>query len=380
MKIAIFIDNIYPSLGGIGKTTERFIDILIKKNHKIVIICGKSAKQEKKKIKNVKIYALKSFYIPFLKKNYVLSIPKKEEIMKILEREKVEKILSVSDSFLGMIAIECARELNIPLVFGQHHQPENLTRPWHIDSFFTRFIAKKIIKYFCDNSSIVITPSEFSKKLLLGYGVKSKIEVISNGVDVDKFNSEKIKEDLFRKKFNIKEPYILCVGRLMKEKNLPILIKAIKFCPIKLVLIGGGNQKENLEKLIIKNKLQDKVLITGKINEELLLSAYKGCLFYVHSSLIELEGMSVLEAMSMGKPVLIADSKKSTSPFFVQGNGMKFEPKSREDLIKKINGMLKDKKRLIKFGIHSRKITTQKYKIQEKVLELENIFKKLKKF
>jgi len=54
------------------------------------------------------------------------------------------------------------------------------------------------------------------------------------------------------------------------------------------------------------------------VNDELLKSAYKSCEIFIHPSLIELEGMVILEAMAFGKPLLLANSKQSASPTLIK--------------------------------------------------------------
>jgi glycosyltransferase involved in cell wall biosynthesis len=87
----------------------------------------------------------------------------------------------------------------------------------------------------------------------------------------------------------------------------------------------------------------------------------------------ELEGMVVLEAMACGKPIIIANSKESASRFFVDENGLLFEPKNPADLSEKILTLLNDKILREKMGQKSLEMSKH-YDINKSVLKLEELY------
>jgi glycosyltransferase involved in cell wall biosynthesis len=161
--------------------------------------------------------------------------------------------------------------------------------------------------------------------------------VISNGVDLKEFKQIAVGD--FYKRFNIpdKKIKLLFVGRLFPEKSIDTLIRAIPHIIAKhkdthVMIVGGGHLREKLEKLADSLKVRKYITFLGLVSEEDKILAYNAGDIFVMPSLAELEGMSVLEAMACGKPLIISDTKMSASRFFVDGNGFLFKTKNAEDL------------------------------------------------
>jgi glycosyltransferase involved in cell wall biosynthesis len=168
----------------------------------------------------------------------------------------------------------------------------------------------------------------------------------------------------------------LFVGRIENSKNIQVLIDAFSFLDsnITLVVVGAGRLKDQLIKRTNKLNIQDKVLFTGKINDELLKSAYSSCEVFVLPSLVELEGMVVLEAMAYGKPVLVANAKDSASPYLVEvgKNGYLFDPFNAKDLSDKIKNVVNNEEKLIFMGENSLKMI-KRYDFSNSLDQLINL-------
>ena len=76
-----------------------------------------------------------------------------------------------------------------------------------------------------------------------------------------------------------------------------------------LQIVGSGEDVPNLKNLISKNKLENKVELTGKIDNEQLRTRYSSCDIYISSSTFEVCPVPTLEAMSSGKPLVLFDIK-----------------------------------------------------------------------
>jgi len=388
LNILIVIDNIFPSFGGMGKSTERFSKLLKKKGHNVFVITSHDKREDSVySTGGIKVYRLNGFNIPFSNKMYTVPYPNKNKISQIIKKEKVDIILLVSYTFISRTISRISKELKIPLVYASHIQPENITSSIHFDNFITRKITSYLIKLACQRADEIITPSNFSKNLLLDYGVTKQINVISNGVDLKKFNSKNVSSFLFRNKFGLQNKrYFLYVGRLMPDKNVSNLIDATSLInwknkrnkDISLVIVGVGKDMEDLMDKVKSYDLEDRIIFCGKLDFKYLLSAYKSSSVLVHPSLIELEGMVVLEAMAFGKPLLISNSSKSASGFFVKKgyNGYVFDPFNSKALSKKMVSLINDKNKMDIMGKNSLKIV-KNYDIIKSVDKLESIFLRL---
>jgi glycosyltransferase involved in cell wall biosynthesis len=151
-----------------------------------------------------------------------------------------------------------------------------------------------------------------------------------------------------------------------------MIIKAIPDAHI--LIVGGGSEYQKLIRLADGLGMADHVTFTGRVSDDDLLLAYSACDLFVLPSLAELEGMVVLEAMACGAPILIADSKESASPYFVEGNGLLFKPNDPDDLAKCAIAILSDEDGRKKMSEASHAMS-RKYDLMESVTTMERVYR-----
>ncbi len=167
----------------------------------------------------------------------------------------------------------------------------------------------------------VITDSESSKKDIAQYlGInldKINVTYLAGNPKIEHKTLEEIKQ--VKDKYNLPPNYLLYVGDINYNKNLPQLIKALKHLPrrIQLVLLGRSFVEQDIPEWkwitaqIALSDVADRVQflpnITGDANNE-LSAIYSGALTYVQPSLYEGFGLPVLEAMQAKTPVICVDN------------------------------------------------------------------------
>lgn len=169
--------------------------------------------------------------------------------------------------------------------------------------YFKGFIAKFIEKIVIKLSDNIIVHSLKIKSKLIKYGKNKNIRVIPHGVDlkfIKNIQSSQEKTDL------------IFVGRLIKDKNVDILIKSIflvkkEFKNIKCLIIGEGPEKNNLIRLVEKLDLKDNVIFKDFLEYEELISYMKASKIFVFPSTREGFGIVVLEAMACGLSVITVE-------------------------------------------------------------------------
>ena len=181
-----------------------------------------------------------------------------------------------------------------PVIVSIHNNPD-------IFPLYRKFLLKTIYK-LPNVKKIVTCSSEIEKKLNNNYNLKNT-KTIYNPIDLKLINRKLFVPKPF--KFN----YILTVGRLNRQKSFDILIKSFAKSNlknmVKLVILGEGKERKNLEKLIAELKLKNMVLLSGNVDNPFVYMKYAN--FFVLSSRYEGLPMVLLEALACGTPVITTD-------------------------------------------------------------------------
>jgi glycosyltransferase involved in cell wall biosynthesis len=149
----------------------------------------------------------------------------------------------------------------------------------------------------------IVAVSEAIRSFLISVGIPSgKIETIYNLMDTEEVKLRSL--DL--PEFEIKCPYIVYVGRLTLVKNIPFLIEAYRQLPdrknLKFVIVGEGEERENLKKQIKEKGLQQDVLLIGQTGNP--YPYIKQSELLVLGSLSEAYSLVVAESIVLGKTIV----------------------------------------------------------------------------
>jgi len=216
--------------------------------------------------------------------------------------------------------------------------------------------------YASKTASKVIAVSEFTKRQLVErVGIdEGKIRVVYEGFTAQTPNSKsqatnKSQISIF-KKYNIKpKKYLLFVGTIQPRKNLERLIEVLAKLPfdyaqgdkLKLVIAGKWGWKfDGVKEAVNKFGVKDRVIFTGYISDTDRYILLANALVYVQPSITEGFGLPVLEAMSMGVPVV--SSNGGALGEILQNAGLLFNPYDVSDMSEKIRLMVEDKSMRLK--------------------------------
>ena len=214
-----------------------------------------------------------------------------------------------------------------PLVFHYHGASSKLQK---INLGLNSLICKKRINK-------IISISESAKKEIQQYFPTTSNSIIYNGVDTN-FYKQKI-----NKKFQKGNLQLLFVGNLFEYKNIQFIIKNFiklknQFPNIHLQIIGDGEYKQEILKIINELNLNKNIELVGRVNDEQLKEYYFSCDIYISASTWEFFNLPLLEAMSCGKPILISELPVHRE-IILKSNAGKIFQLNDNDLIEKINAI-----------------------------------------
>ncbi len=176
----------------------------------------------------------------------------------------------------------------------------------------------QIQKFALKNANAIISDSESSKKDIVRFaGISpSKIHVVylAAGEEFKKYQISNIKYQILKKKYNLPEKFVLYVGDVTWNKNLPRLIEAIKKVNVPLVMVGDALVQTDIDmknpwnrdfnKLLKLVKGDNRIVRLGFVSKEELVLLYNIAAVFAMPSLYEGFGLPLLEAMSCGCPVV----------------------------------------------------------------------------
>jgi len=251
--------------------------------------------------------------------------------------------------FLGYATVVEARKMGVPIVCSFHVQPENILLNIGLGGEVLRgWLYRLFIWAFYARADLVIAPTPFAADLLREHGVTRPIRVVSNGVPEAFFGRARAPAGDGRVR-------ILSVGRLAKEKSQETLLRAVAACAhrdiIHLTLAGAGPREDTLKRLAAQLGLDVHI---GPVSDADLLAAYAAADLFVHCGAVELEGMSVLEAMAMGLPILVSDSPDSALARLIPDEARRFHASDPRDLAAKLDHWLARPDALAAEGVSNR--------------------------
>jgi len=165
-----------------------------------------------------------------------------------------------------------------------------------------------------NNSGRIICVSEYEKELVIRNfpGINErKIIIIPNGIllrDIEEAQA-----------YDFCPKLVLFIGRLERYKNIQLIIKAMRYLPdFSFLIIGSsGSYRKDLEDIIRNFRLEGRVRILDNVTETEKYAWLKTCSLFMNLSEIEAFGITVLEALAAGKPVIV-NGKGGLSEFAVK--------------------------------------------------------------
>lgn len=203
-----------------------------------------------------------------------------------------------------------AKRKGVKVVYYAHSTMEDFRYSFRGSNLFAPLFKKWIL--FCYNrGDIILTPTEYSRKLLNSYGIRKPIYSISNGIDTKKFCFSQAYRKVFRERYHLKDrdKVVISVGHMIERKGLPDYIALARKMPeVRFFWFGYTNPSllpGNMRKAI-KNAPAN-LIFAGYVDQDQLRYAYSGADVFAFLSKEETEGIVVLEALASEIPAVVRD-------------------------------------------------------------------------
>lgn len=382
MRIGIFTDTYPPFINGVSTSIVMLKKALEKQGHTVYIVTVNNENMKYKYEEDEKVIRIPG--IPVGIYDYRLTGIYPVKIVNKIRKWHLDVIHSQTEFGVGTFARIIAKQFHIPLVHTYHTMYEDYVH--YITKGYFVGTSKKIVEYltlfYCDKTIFeLIVPTEKTKELFKEkYKVNRNVYVIPTGIEIEKFYLENNKNlNILEKRNSLgiaKDDFvILFVGRIGTEKNIDLLLngmdKLIKLSKkIKLLIIGDGPDMGYYKEYVYKRKLGKNVIFTGKVPWDSISEYYLIADIFATASVTETQGLTVIEAMAAGLPVVCINDESFTGTIMNNVDGIIFN--NLEEYIEAITKLYQDRELLKNLGKKAR-IDAEKYsseKFATSVLEV----------
>ena len=263
----------------------------------------------------------------------------------------------------GIVTLEVAKEFIKPAFFTAHSlgawkrdqmggDPEEMEKKYN----FTHRISEELQIFKSVKAQTLTTQLQQEKLEELYNFTTDNIEVIPPGVDVHTYYPLKSGES--KVKTSLPDKYIFCLSRIDTNKGHDLLLNAFDIVRKEVsdidLVIGGGSPKPqqreqgifaNMRKIINEKGMQERVHIIGYVPDELMVPYYRQAELFVLPSLFEPFGMTALEAMACGTPVVASKFGGIKNVIASGENGILVNPENPNEFADEMITLLKDKKK-----------------------------------
>ena len=393
MKIGLFTDFYFPHVGGISTSVANARKGLEKLGHEVYIFTTTTDDPSDKNIVLLPTLPIKwdgvSLVHPFA------------SVSKIIEPYDLDIIHIHTEGPTGVIGLFAARIYDLPFCHTQH-----TFLPGYLDSYKhpkTQLIAMMLVIKFvfainrqklektvksqledpnvetklawqamltaCSQYQLNIVPSAHLADKIKSAGFEGQLEVVPNGVDIEAYRSQKnTKNEVFK---------IISTARLSAEKSIERLVGAASRIQSsndwRIIIVGDGPERSNLEKLARELDVADKIDFVGeKSQKDIIKLLDDSHIFVLTSSGFDNQPMSILEAAAAGLPIVYCDPDLKEA---LNGSNSVLTSTSSNDLAAVFSRLIDDKLKRTRMSDASRKIALE-YSDSNHAQMLLDIYKK----
>lgn len=378
MNIGLFTDTYYPELNGVANSVFLLKKELEKKGHNVYVITTKTPGAP---IGEEDVYRVPSKACSFVPERRI-GLVYHPKIARKIRKMKLDIIHTNTEFAIGMFGWIMAHELFIPMVHTYHTIYEDYTH------YIKKYIsseerAKKIVKMYSKFSvrgaKELIVPTKKVADLMLRYSVKPDINIIPTGIDLSRFGAQdseaaktKLKEVLGIPKEN---KVVLYLGRISEEKNIDEIMNYLdgymeRRRNITFLLVGDGPHKTVLEKSAKQLKNRKNVIFAGAKPWDEINHYYQIADVFVSASTSETQGLTYIEALASGTPVV---ARRDPCLDGVLKNGVNgFEYDERQSFCQGLDAVLWNKG-LVDYRKNAKE-SVERFSTEQFAASVENIY------
>lgn len=340
-KVVHFTDTFYD-VNGVAQTLQQQVEIARKTNKQLTVItCDNGEHADRPGIRNFQ--PIDVFEIPEYPEQK-LYLPPFLEMLNYCYEQGFTHIQSATPGPIGLAALAIAHILKLPITGTYHTAFPQYAQYLTGDAMIEELTWKYMIWYY-DQMNTIYVSSRASADELTEKGIKpDKIRMIPRGIDIEAFHPSR-RNGFLKKRYGIEETIrLLYVGRVSKEKNLPVLAAAFRKLAqtepdAHLVVVGDGPYLKEMKSVMADLPCT----FTGYLEGEELSVAYASSDLFVFPSTTDTFGNVVLEAQASGLPVIVTDQGGPCENLLPEKTGFIVPGDEEESLLRVLRILVRDR-------------------------------------
>lgn len=376
MRILMFSHGYLPTLSGVTLVVQKIARAMVERGHEVAIITASNRhipyQTQDQGIHIERVWGVPN---PFWWEG-PMPVISPHAIRKFVDQFKPDVIHTHENALLSIILGRMRWNNRPAFISSCYALPRYVTYYLHFYGMES-WIEAVTWKYYVsvlNRYEHVVFCTRTHEEDFISHGLRPPTTVISNGVNIQRYRPEKEPGEDIEETYHLPAgPRILSVGRLMKDKKLNLLIRAMRrVCDEReahLLVVGRGSERPRLKALIRHLKLDAYIHLLGYVPEHDLPALYRASNLFAIPSLVEVQSLPALQAAVTGLPIVAADS--AALPELVRNgeNGLLVNPFNACELGEAILHILKDPNKAARMGqvsleigrAHDERLTFQAY-------------------
>ncbi|WP_345184253.1 glycosyltransferase [Microbacterium panaciterrae] len=345
LTIVIGADTFSPDVNGAARFTERLAAGLVQRGHDVHVVAPNQAyRRAKPRTEVIEGEAMTLHRLPSVRwaphdwLRFVWPWRSKHYAREVLDAVKPDVVHIQSHIIIGRGLARIAHDRGIPVIATNHVMAENIldhtTMPKFIDDIVLKFAWADASRTLALTRAVT-TPTRRAADFLERTIDVEDVIPISCGIDRTQYTPVIAPRERNR---------IVFVGRLTAEKQVEVILRAMtKLDPaldVSFDIVGGGDQRKQLENLSHELGLQDRVTFHGRVTDVQLRAILSRASLFVIASIAELQSIATMEAMASALPIVAADAVALPHLVHDGENGYLFEPGNVNELAARLTDVL----------------------------------------
>jgi glycosyltransferase involved in cell wall biosynthesis len=315
MRIMLFSHGYPPTLSGVTLVVQKIARAMVQRGHQVMLVTASekhlpyTAEDQGVALRRILGIPNPTWWegpLPFV-------LP--SSIRRLADQFQPDIIHTHENALLSYLLLAVRWDQRPAFISSCYSLPRYVTQYVHLGGLENRFEAVmwKLAVANLNHFEHVVFCTRTHERDFLSHGLQPPTTVISNGVNIQRYRPEKQPAEDISARYHLPQGLrILSVGRLMKDKKLDLLIRAMRqVCDHQeahLLVVGRGSERPRLNKLIHELSLEAYIHLLGYVPEADLPALYRASNLFAIPSLVEVQSLPALQAAVSGLPIVAANS------------------------------------------------------------------------